>query len=282
MFVTGQASNVLVAGLAAKAAGVSVTWAGWFAAAVVPGLVSAALVPALVHRLVRPTVTRTPAAAEHARRQLAEMGPMRGAERIVLAVVLAVCASWITAGWHHVDVTLTALVGVSILVATGVLPWQRAIADAAVWDVFVWYGGLVTLGEALSGTGAAGVLAGAVGKLLGGLPWFGVLVAALLIFHYTHYAFASITTHVLSMFVPFLLVLVAAGAPARLSVFALAYFVNLAAGLTHYGTTTAPIVFAEGYVGFGTWWRTGLVVSVVNVAIWLTVGFGWWKVIGLW
>ena len=55
---------------------------------------------------------------------------------------------------------------------------------------------------------------------------------------------------------------------------------NLTAGLTQYGT--APIVFAEGYVSQRDWWRVGFVVSVVNLTIWLTVGFAWWKVLGFW
>ena len=31
-----------------------------------------------------------------------------------------------------------------------------------------------------------------------------------------------------------------------------------------------------------TWWMIGAVVSVVNLLIWMTVGFGWWKLIHVW
>mgnify|MGYP003577561126 CR=1 FL=1 len=57
---------------------------------------------------------------------------------------------------------------------------------------------------------------------------------------------------------------------------------NLRAGHTHYGTTTAPIVFAQGYVDVSEWWRVGFYVSLVNLAIWTTVGFAWWKLVGFW
>lgn len=76
--------------------------------------------------------------------------------------------------------------------------------------------------------------------------------------------------------------LVGLGAPPALAVYSLACLANLTAGLTHYGTTTAPIVFSEGYVSLGDWWRVGLVVSVVNLAIWLTIGFAWWKLLRFW
>ena len=38
----------------------------------------------------------------------------------------------------------------------------------------------------------------------------------------------------------------------------------------------------DGYVTLKTWWKVGAVVSVVNLIIWTTVGFGWWKLIGIW
>ena len=59
------------------------------------------------------------------------------------------------------------------------------------------------------------------------------------------------------------------------------FFANLSAGLTHYGTTPAAIIFGTGYVSHGLWWKVGFVVSVVNIVIWLGVGMVWWKIIGL-
>jgi DASS family divalent anion:Na+ symporter len=31
-----------------------------------------------------------------------------------------------------------------------------------------------------------------------------------------------------------------------------------------------------------SWWKNGLIVSVVHLVIWLGIGGIWWKVIGLW
>jgi DASS family divalent anion:Na+ symporter len=54
------------------------------------------------------------------------------------------------------------------------------------------------------------------------------------------------------------------------------------ASLTHYGTTPGPIYFGAGYVTQATWWRIGLIVSIANIAIWMTVGVAWWRLLGLW
>jgi divalent anion:Na+ symporter, DASS family len=65
-------------------------------------------------------------------------------------------------------------------------------------------------------------------------------------------------------------------------VFSFACFANLSAGLTHYGTTPAPMFFSKKYVSLRLWWKIGLVVSVVNIVIWSSIGFGWWHLIRVW
>jgi DASS family divalent anion:Na+ symporter len=90
------------------------------------------------------------------------------------------------------------------------------------------------------------------------------------------------TTHMIALYVPFLAILLTSGAPAALAAYALMFYTNLSASLTHYGTTHSPIIFAAGYVSVGRWWRVGLLISFVNLAIWTVVGFVWWKIIGLW
>jgi len=84
------------------------------------------------------------------------------------------------------------------------------------------------------------------------------------------------------MYIPFLSVLMAAGAPVPLIAYAMLFFTNLSASLTHYGTTPAPIIFSAGYVSPGAWWRMGLLMSFINLAIWTSAGLLWWRYIGLW
>jgi DASS family divalent anion:Na+ symporter len=112
--------------------------------------------------------------------------------------------------------------------------------------------------------------------------WVLLFAVALVIYFYAHYAFASITAHILAMYPAFLAVLMTKGAPVGLMVFAFACFANLSAGLTNYGTTPSPMFFAHDYVSFRQWWRTGFLVSLLNIAIWTVVGFSWWKLIGIW
>jgi DASS family divalent anion:Na+ symporter len=282
MFITGQASNLLGANLALKLANVEVTAPSWFMAAVVPGLLSCLVVPWITYRTLRPEVTHTPEAPSFAREQLRRMGPLTRPEWITALVFATVGLLWLTTVFHRLDVTLVAFGGLAVLIVTGTLSWQTASSERAAWDVFIWYGGMLRMGELLNATGSTRVLAENVAAMFTGIPWQVVLIGILLIFFYTHYFFASITAHMLAMFPPFVAVLIGIGVPPQLAVYSLLCLANLTAGLTHYGTTTGPILFGTGYVTRAEWWRVGFFVSVGNMLIWLTAGYAWWKFLGFW
>ncbi len=281
MFFTGQASNPIAAQMATNM-GFTVTWSSWFLAGIVPGLCSLLAVPWIIQKMNPPEIRSTPEAAAFARRELAAMGPMNNNEWILTAVFVTVCGFWITAGWHKMDITVTALIGSMALLLTGVLTWEDVRSEKAAWEMFIWYGGLVMMGKALNEAKVSTVFANYVAGSFHSTGWVLLFVVALLIYFYAHYAFASITAHLLAMFPPFLAVLLAKGAPIGLTVFAFATFVNFSSGLTNYGTTPAPMFFAQDYVSLRRWWKVGLVASFVNIAIWGTIGFSWWKLIGIW
>ncbi len=282
MFLTGQASNPIIARFAQQATGIEITYARWAIAAIVPGLLSLLLVPWLLYRVFPPEIKHTPGASELASKELNIMGPMKWSEWLMLLVFGLVAILWITTKLHGIDYAAVALVGISVLLITGVLDWEDLIGERAAWSVFIWYGGLLRMAEALGQTGITERFAGASASLTTGWKWWLALASLLLIYFYAHYVFASITAHVTAMYVPFLIVILAAGTPTYLAVLSLAYFSNLGASLTHYGTTPAPIYFGAGYTTQRTWWWLGLITSFVTIAVWSLIGFTWWKILRLW
>jgi len=282
MFLTGQASNPLIAKLGLQGTGWNLDYTHWLAGAIVPGLASLVLVPLLLYRLYPPELKETPEAADFARRELQALGPTSRSERIMMSVFLLVGALWMTTAWHHIDYAVVALSGVAALLLTGVLTWNEIISERNAWDVFIWYGGLVRLALALGETGLTRKFAEATADLTAGWAWWAALVLLALVYFFAHYGFASITAHSTAMLTPFLAVVIAAGAPPHLALLVLAYLSNLCAALTHYGTTHGPIYFGAGYVRKSTWWRLGLSVALVNLLIWAALGPLWWRLIGFW
>ncbi|HEY8498702.1 MAG TPA: anion permease [Limnochordales bacterium] len=283
MFLTSVAPAPLVAELARRNFGVEISWLGWAAAAVVPGLLALALVPYLLYRLYPPEVAASPEAPRLAARELEAMGPMSRGEKAMLAVFLLTLALWATSQWTRLHETAVALAGVALLIVLGVVGWKDVLAETGGWDALVWFGGLVSLANGLSKWGLIKGLADAVQGALGGVgSWVVVLLAVVLLYLYLHYFIASMTAHVTAFFVPMAAVAIALGAPPYLVAIALGVFSSLNACLTHYGTGPAPIYFGAGYVDQATWWKYGFLLSLVHVVVWLGVGGLWWKVLGLW
>jgi DASS family divalent anion:Na+ symporter len=282
MFLTAAAPNPLVAALARQSANIDVSWTTWAMAASMPGIVSLALVPWAIYRLCPPALRETHAAQVLAAERLVAMGPLSRHEAIMLAIFGLVLALWLTGEWHGVPPTSVALLGVSLLLLTRVLEWHDLIEEKGAWDAFIWFGGLLTLASQLERAGLPKAFAAAAAAVVGGSAWWWALAALLVIYLYTHYAFASLVAHVTAMFPAFLAAAIGLGAPPLVAVLSFGFFSSLNAATTHYGTGPAPIVFGAGYLTQAAWWRVGFIVSLLHLAVWLPVGFVWWRVLGLW
>jgi divalent anion:Na+ symporter, DASS family len=282
MFLTACAPNPLVADFVRQGSTVRMTWTTWALAASVPGLIALVAIPYLVYRLAPPIHLDTAAARALAADRLVEMGPLSGRERAMLIVFSAVLALWIAGDWLSISPTTAALLGVALLVLARVLDWRDIVEEKSGWDVFVWFGGLMMLAGQLEKAGFPKVFAQTLAGAVDGWPWMWALVLTVVFYLYAHYAFASLVAHVTAMFPAFFATAIALGAPPLVAAAAFGVFSNVNAAVTHYGTGPAPIIFGAGYVSQPAWWRIGFIVSIAHLAIWLPIGFLWWKVIGLW
>ncbi len=281
MFLTAMVANPLAVELAAQQ-GVEITWTGWALAASLPGLVSLVLVPLLIYSLYPVETRETPEAPELARRYLREMGPMARNERILLGVFVLLLGLWIFGSTLGIATTTAALVGVGVLLVTGALPWEKVLREKSAWDTLIWFAVLVMMASQLGERGLVDWFSEHVASVIGGERWLPAFLVLSLIYFYSHYFFASNTAHVSAMYAPFLAVALAVGTPPLFAALVLAYFSNLFASMTHYGTAPAPIFFGSGSVEVGTWWKLGALISLVNIAIWLGIGSLWWKALGIW
>ncbi len=281
MFLTSMAANPLIAELTKKTINIEITWGGWALAALVPGLIAFIVMPSLMFKLVRPEIRETPEAVTLAREELAKMGPMRREEWVVLGAFLLALLLWLTGSWTHIEATVVALLGLALMLALGAMTWEDVLAERAGWDALIWFGGLVGMATMLSKLGLLKWFSVYVASHVKGWPWVAAMLVLILVYLYSHYFFAGLTAHATALFVPFLTVAVAAGAPPYLAALSLAFFSSLCVSLTHYGGGPSPVYFGAGYVDLKTWWRIGFIVSLVNIVIWLGIGPFYWKMLGL-
>ncbi len=280
MFLTSIAGNPLIAALSGEN-GIQITWTLWMVAAIVPGLISLCVVPYVVFRLISPQVRKTPETKGMAKKNHAELGKMKKEEWMVVGTFVFLMALWIIGPRFGIGPTTTALIGLAILLVTKVLDWKDLLSQGSAWDIFIWFSVLITFSSALNKLGFSSYLSTEITKHIQGLNWvvgFGVLS---LIYFYLHYLFVSSIAQISALYMSFLILAVSLGTPPLLAALTLGFFSSLMASLTHYGAGQAPILFEMGTMTATTWWKTGFIVSLVNIVIWLGIGSLWWKLIGV-
>ncbi len=282
MFLTSMAANPLAAEITKTITGIEIMWTTWALGAILPGIISLIIIPYLIFKLSPPEVKESSKSRTAAEEELKKMGKMKREEKILLGIFLIILTIWITSNLHTVHATTTALLGVGLMIIFGILDWSDVLSERGAWDAMIWFGGLVMMAGSLSKLGVINWFSSAVSNYLTNFPLTVAFFLILLIYFYSHYGFASMTAHITAMYPAFLGVAIKIGAPPLLAALALAYFSNLNASLTHYATGPAPIFFNAGYVDQIKWWKIGFIVSVVNIIIWIGIGFPYWKLLGLW
>ncbi|KAI9079373.1 hypothetical protein K1719_038672 [Acacia pycnantha] len=284
MFLTGMAANPLCANLTQSSINQTIGWLDWAKAAFVPGLFSLILVPLILYVVYPPTVKSSPDAPKLAREKLQNMGPMSLNEKIMAGTLLLTVGLWVCGGVLNMDAVTAAILGLAVLLVTGVVTWKECLAEGVAWDTLTWFAALIAMAGYLNKYGLIAWFSQTVVKFVGGLglSWqlsFGILA---LLYFYSHYFFASGAAHIGAMFTAFLSVASALGTPPYFGAMVLSFLSNLMGGLTHYGIGSAPVFYGANYVPLAQWWGYGLLISIVNIIIWLGVGGAWWKFIGLW
>jgi DASS family divalent anion:Na+ symporter len=281
MFLTSMAGNPLIAQLA-KDVGIQITWSGWAIAAIVPGLFSLLVVPYVIYRLAPPTIRQTPHARDLAKDRLAAMGSMKTSEIVMVGIFALLLTLWILGPYLALKATIAAMIGLAIMLLTGILQWKDVLEEQGAWDTFIWFSTLITLASFLNKFGLTTWFSQYVVSHVQGLEWIIGFLIVSIVYYYSHYLFASNVAHIGAMYAPLLIVTVALGTPPVFAALVLAFISSLFGGLTHYGSGPAPIFFGAGYNTVGEWWKIGAIVGALNLGIWIVVGGMWWKLLGLW
>ena len=140
---------------------------------------------------------------------------------------------------------VAAMIGLSILLLSGVLEWNDCLNEKSAWDTLVWFAVVVGMAGQLTDLGIITWMSNSVAKFLSSfsLSWpaaFGVLQAA---YFLIHYLFASQTAHVGALYSAFLAMQLTAGVPGVMAALALSYSTNLFGALTHYSSGQAAVYY---------------------------------------
>lgn len=281
LFMTAMAPN-LVASQLAGSMHIHLSWGLWFLAAIVPAVICIICVPWFIYKMYPPEIKESPNARQWADDELASMGKMSLAEKIMGIVFLVALVLWMLSSVIEIEASTVAFLAVVLLLITGVLSINDVLHETGAWNTLIWFSILIFMATQLTKLGFIPWMSKAIGLALHGVSW-GIVLAVLVVFYfYSHYLFASGTAHVSAMYAALLGVAVSAGAPGVFAALMLGYTAALFNSTTHFASGPATVMFGAGYVKQSDWWRMNFVLGLFYLVVWGGIGSLWMKVLGLW
>lgn len=281
LFLTSSAINPLGISIVKDITGIEITWPQWAMMCVIPGLILVFTVPFIMYKMCKPELKKTPDAPGLAAKMLEEMGPMSKGEKVQLFVFVMCILLWGTSIWTGVDATAVALLGCSVLIITQTVTWKEAISETSGWTSMITIGGLTALSGLFTSLGIIDWLTAFFEAKLAGVSPMVVFAVVIIFYIYSHYCFASTTSHMAAFMAPCLVLLVGAGINPLLASFAILVASSIPGALTHYASGPSPIFFGAGYSEIVPWWRNAFIISVIVIISWVIFGGLWWKILGV-
>lgn len=145
---------------------------------------------------------------------------------------------------------VTAMLGLSLLLAFGVIDWNDCLSEKSAWDTLAWFGVLIGMATQLTTLGVVAWMSDAVASFLKSisLHWFGAFCVLQAAYFFIHYLFASQTGHVAALYSAFLGMCLASKVPGLFAALALGYNTNLFGALTHYSSGQAAVYYGGNLV----------------------------------
>lgn len=277
LFLTAMAGNPMIASIAEQQ-GFHLSWGRWFFAFIIPSIICFISVPLLLLVLIRPKwdTSQVEALIKKNAESYEKLGPMTSNELLMSLVFAFLLLGWMMGDLSGLDPTSIACIGITVLLLTNVLAWKDLGSHKEAWTTFIWLGTLFMLTSAMKDFGLVAWMATSLAEHLPILDSYSLLLLLTLTNFYSHYLFASLTSHILTIFQPFVMIGLSFGIPLEPLILSLSCSTALSAGLTHYGTGSGTITYTTGYWTLRQWWWLGLWTSQFCLLIFITTGLPSW------
>jgi sodium-dependent dicarboxylate transporter 2/3/5 len=256
----------------------TVSFVGWFVAAAPVVLVMVFLVFLVMMVFYPPEDIDMEYLRDYLGREVRKMGALSFDEIKVLFFLVLAFVLWATFG------TLVGMATVAVFVAgllgvTNTLSWEDVESNMP-WGIIFLYAGAITLAFALSQeTNAASFIATNVIGSFAFQPYLAILVVVTLTVFLSEVMSNSAATGTILPIT--LTILSAAALSPQLAMFVVA-LPSAFAFMFIIGTPGSAMVYDTGLLRTRDFLKPGLSLNLIGIGIFMTVGLGWWKLIGLW
>jgi len=283
---TAAAQNMVAIGFVERTLHTTITWLEWLLAAAPFAVLMSVALYFVMTRMMPPEVATVPGGREAIRKSLADLGPMKSSEKRLLGISLTLLGFWATEGvLHRLDTSTTTVTAVALmfLPGLGIMTWKEA-QPRIPWGTVVLFGIGISLGAALLQTKGATWLADIVVAQFGlrnatALFILGVMSLFLVVIHL---GFASATALAAAM-IPIVIAVLQGVATPGINVVGMTMLLQFVVSFGFILVVNAP----QNMVAYGTetfeardFVRTGLVLTVIAVALVMVLGATYWRWLG--
>ena len=283
---TAAAQNMVAIGFIEKAFGRTITWLDWLIAAGPFAILMCVALYFVMTRMMPAEVAQVPRGREGIRKSLSELGPMKPAEIKLLLLSITLIGLWATESvLHKFDTSTTTITAVALmfLPGFGIMTWKEAQPKIP-WGTIVLFGVGISLGTALLQTTAATWLANIVVNAFGlknatALFILGVMSLFLVVIHL---GFASATA-LASAMIPIVIAVLKGVETSGINVIGMTMLLQFVVSFGFILVVNAP----QNMVAYGTdtfsardFVRTGLVLTVIALALVMLLAATYWRWLG--
>ena len=283
---TAAAQNLVAIGFIEDQMGQTVSWGQWFLWAAPWSVLMSIALYFIMRAAIKPEVDHIEGGRALVEKQLAEMGPMTGAEKRLTAIAVVLLCFWATEGFLHPinSSTITvAAIALMLLPGIGVMDFKYA-QDNINWGTLIVFAVGISLGSFLLETGAATWLSeqtfGALG--IASMPILATIAIVSLFNIIIHLGFASATSLASALIPVFIALAATLDVPnGGIGFVVIQQFVICFGFLLPISAPQNMLAYGTGAFTTRQFLKTGIPLTIVGYLLVLLLSATYWQWIGL-
>jgi sodium-dependent dicarboxylate transporter 2/3/5 len=212
---------------------------------------------------------------------LLELGPFSAEEKVVTSILAGTVLAWIIIPnyFSYIGLAVIAVAGGIVMFFSGSISWKD-IEQRVPWGIVLLYGGAISLGVGMVGTGAAEWLANNILSYSGDNYILVILILIVLTMVFTN---VMSNTAAVAMILP-----IGAGVALALDFatpLVTSMLIGLSGGLAFMLVIATPanaITYSAGYYSTRDLFRAGLIANLICLVVLFLIAVFYWRLIGLW
>ena len=218
------------------------------------------------------------ATREYMAGEVKKLGRISPKEKQVIGIFILTFFSWAVFG-EAIGLAVVAIAAAVILLMGKLITWEDVERKMS-WDIIFLYGGAITMGKILGSTGVAEFISKKllISTGIGNSTYLLIAAITILSMVLTQLMSNSAAT---SVILPIALpVMSSAGIPPIVAMYCVAMSSALAFMLP-IATPCNAMAYSTKYISVRDLLRTGIWLNLIGFIVFMTIGIGYWKLIGL-